>query len=1141
MASTLADAAARRRIAEDLDTTLIVEAAAGTGKTTELVGRIVSVVATGHRGATLESIIAVTFTEKAAGEMKLRLREALEKTLGLARADDPAHQRLEHALSQLEVARIGTIHSVCADLLREHPVAARVDPLFEVTTEPEAKRFLDSVFDQWFQRTLADPPEGVRRLLRRRPRRKDRLPPRELLREAAWDLVEHRDFDAPWRRETFDRDPCLDQLVSALHEVGALASLGRERDPLAINLKELQRFIEDLDHREAVAERDYDGLEAELSELARHWSWKRTGRGNLYAKGYPREKVLGARDAVKNQLEDVLTRCEAELAAYLHAELKPLVADYDEAKAAAGKLDFFDLLLRTRDLLTKDRGVRTRLQGRFTHLFVDEFQDTDPLQADMLRLLAAAEPGETDPEEVRLVPGKLFIVGDPKQSIYRFRRADVALYERVKRKLLASGASIVDLTTSFRGSPEIQQAVNAAFAPVMADGGATQARYVPLTPFRQPLANQPALIALPVPRPYNENGYITNYAIDASYPDAVAAFIEFLVRKSNWTVLEPGSDERVRIQPRHVCILFKRFRAWEGADVTIQYTRALENRRIPHVLVGGRSFHARDEILALRNALTAIEWPEDELSVYATLRGPLFALSDDALLVFRSVSGSLHPFKRLELDSLPPAARDVAEGLAVLKGLHLARNRTPIADTISQLLETTRASASFAFWTAGDQALANVAQLLDIARRFENSGARSFRAFVDHLHEEAELGEAPDAPIVEEGTEGVRMMTVHSAKGLEFPVVILADPTAPQAPRNATHWVDPDKKLWVKRLAWCTPAELSEHADEVLRREREQSIRLTYVAATRARDLLVVPVLGVPHTDEDRQEGWVDVLYPAFFPRPDESRSPQVAAGCPPFSTESVLDELGSVSVSPGLHRPRVGGHSVVWWDPATLHIDIGDNPGLHRDEVLREDDRGVNAAESSAAYEAWLEERMRLLERGAMPSIRLVAAREVSGLAGVAVEHAATDVKREGRPGGRRFGELVHVILADVSLTATLDDVARMANMHGRSLGSPDDEVRAAVEAVSAALRHPLLSAAARSAAVRRESPVSLELEDGTLAEGVVDLAFKEEAGWAVVDFKTADELDAYRGAFEAQVAVYVTAIARATGLATRGVLLGV
>ena len=215
----------------------------------------------------------------------------------------------------------------------------------------------------------------------------------------------------------------------------------------------------------------------------------------------------------------------------------------------------------------------------------------------------------------------------------------------------------------------------------------------------------------------------------------------------------------------------------------------LESRRIPHVLVGGRSFHDREEIIALRNALTAIEWPDDELKVFATLRAPFFAISDEALLIFRQQVGDngdlktrrLNPMRTTDRATLDPLAIEVADALEVLRLLHVRRNHRPIAETISALLETVRAHAGIALWPNGEQALANCQRLIDMARHFER-GASSFRAFVEKLEDDAEQGEADEAPIVEEGVEGVRVMTVHKAKGLEFPVVF--SPTRLAAPRE---------------------------------------------------------------------------------------------------------------------------------------------------------------------------------------------------------------------------------------------------------------------------------------------------------------------------------------------------------------------
>jgi len=204
---------------------------------------------------------------------------------------------------------------------------------------------------------------------------------------------------------------------------------------------------------------------------------------------------------------------------------------------------------------------------------------------------------------------------------------------------------------------------------------------------------------------------IVDWRINESFPDAVAAWIRWLVNESGWTVQEEGG--KVPIRPRHIAILFRRFRNFE-TDVTRPYVRALEARRIAHVLVGGRSFHDREEVVALRNALTAIEWPDDELKVFATLRGPLFALGDEALLAFRQNAdeGSLknrrlNPMQAIDRTTLDSSAAEVADALELLRRLHIGRNHRPIAQTITMLLEAVRAQAGIALWPTGEQALAN--------------------------------------------------------------------------------------------------------------------------------------------------------------------------------------------------------------------------------------------------------------------------------------------------------------------------------------------------------------------------------------------------------------------------------------------------
>ena len=1281
----LVDQPARDRIRHALDDTLIVEAAAGTGKTSELVRRIVNVLADGR--ARVDRLVAVTFTEKAAGELKLRLRAGLERARADALAPDPRPSasdprppasgprppastvsHLEHALAHLEEAHVSTIHGFCAELLRERPVEARIDPRFEVLTEPDAERLFGQAFDLWLQAQLEDPPEGVRRSLRRTSRFSRFADPdqgngpADRLRRAGWALCDWRDFPAAWTREPFDREAVIDEVVAHLHAFADLAerAQNKKKDGLYFHTWPARRLSQDIRSAEKAGPRDHDGVEAALVELASDYKFKkdvRKGYGAEYAPGITRASVLHAHAGLVEILEHFRNLADADLAALLQAELLGSIARYQALKDEEGRLDFVDLLVRARDLVKANADARADFQRRFTHLFVDEFQDTDPLQAELLLLLSADDPAVEDWRRVTPVRGKLFIVGDPKQSIYRFRRADVAVYQEVRDLLAARGAGLVQLTTSFRSAPSIQRVVNAAFAPVMTGSRDTlQADYVPLAAARSDPEGQPAIVALPVPEPYGRKR-VAATAIDRSLPDAVGAFVEWLVQKSGWTVTErrheyggrhpapirpasglrppaSGDRRRVPIAPRHVCLLFRRFDSW-GRDVTRDYVEALEARGVPHLLVGGKTFHAREEVETMRAALAAVEWPDDELSVFATVRGSLFAVSDELLLEYRTRFGRLHPFRipeeaggqRPEAGDdhtvAPPASADspasgprppasgprppasgprppasgprpptsgpapasdfqpITSALSLLADLHRRRNEVPVTETIGRLLAATRAHAGFVLRPSGEQALANVLQIAELARQYQSSGGISFRGFVEKLREEAEEGGTSEAPILEEGSDGVRLMTVHKAKGLEFPVVILADITAKVARTTASRYIDGERRLCALRLAGWAPLDLLQHEALEVERDRAEGVRLAYVAATRARDLLVVPAVGDEPYPPD---GWIAPLNAADLPASDRRRDAAPAPGCPAFGKDSVLerpdgDPATSLTVAPGLHsfqasgdRPQAPGrhrvsdsvaadgsearslkpgarqHSVVWWDPRALDLNREGRYGLRQEDLIGKDAPADVVARDLAAYLAWRDARDAAVASGKEPSLRVRTvtefvkdpgsvtpgapeARSPKPEAGVAL----VDLERSAsRPSGARFGALVHAVLALVALDAGADDVREMAELQGRILGAPPEEVAAAAEVAAAVLGHDVLARARAAAAAgrcRRESPLVVRADDGTLLEGAVDLAFEEDGRWVVVDFKTDRELEDQLEAYRRQVRLYADVIAQATG----------
>jgi len=1152
----LADAADRERIRTSLDETFAVEAAAGTGKTTVLVDRIVNVLAAGR--TTVDKLVAVTFTEKAAGELKLRLRAELEtrRKKEAAKGQAEAAAALADALANLEQAHVSTIHTFCADLLRERPVEARVDPRFTMLTDPQAQALFGAVFRDWLQARLEAPPPGVRRALRRRGY--DDEGPIGRLERAAWTLADWRDFTAPWDAGTFDPVSRVDALVEEVFRFAALTAMRADaQDPLYLDTEPARRFTGEVRLSEQVRARDDDGLEAQLVSLDGYkFRNARKGRKTSpYGKGVLRQQVVDAHAQLVTRLGDFHRDADADLAARLRDELVTAIDAYEDAKARAGALDFLDLLVRARDLVRDSRDVRAAFQARFTHLFVDEFQDTDPLQAEILLLLASADPAETDWRAVRPAPGKLFVVGDPKQSIYRFRRADVGIYEAVREQLRRHGAACVALRSSFRAVPEIQHAVNAAFAPRMTgDAVAVQAHYVPLAAVRPPQAGQPAIVALPVPKVKMWNGRPTKSSLAEGQPAAVAAFVHWLVKDSGWTVTDrerPG--ERAPIQPRDVCLLFRRFdtRSFEGpmVDVTRPYVQALEARELPHLLVGGKSFHEREEVETLRTALAAIEWPDDELSVFGTLRGALFAFGDDVLLDYWSRAKHLHPFRPLDVTpELPEPLHGVSAALTLLRDLHHKRNQRPVAATIALLLDASRAHAIFALRPSGDQALANVQYVGELARQYEAGGGLSFRGFVERLREEAGETRAAEAPILEEGSDGVRLMTVHKAKGLEFPVVVLVDIGAELSRGSASRWVDTEGRRCAVSLAGWAPAELRQHEPLEVQRDEAEGVRVAYVAATRARDLLVVCATG-----DLPCPGWVDPLNAALYPVEDRRREARREAWAAAFGRDTTIDRADTIpftSVEPGIHAfEGEEPYEVTWWDPARLDLDRQPSFGLRREELIAKDAAPGVVDAGKEAFARWRVSREAAVEQGRRATHRVVTVRARAAQLAEQAGSGDPEVRVEVLPrppgiaaSGVRFGALVHAVLALVPFDADASGVGAVAAQQARVLGADAAETEGATRVVAAALAHPTfvpLRAAASAGRLRREVPVALAEPDGPLVEGVVDAAFENGDGWVVVDFKTdADPAEALE-AYARQVRLYATAIARATGRPAHGILL--
>jgi ATP-dependent exoDNAse (exonuclease V) beta subunit len=452
-----------------------------------------------------------------------------------------------------------------------------------------------------------------------------------------------------------------------------------------------------------------------------------------------------------------------------------------------------------------------------------------------------------------------------------------------------------------------------------------------------------------------------------------------------------------------------------------------------------------------------------------------------------------------------------------------------------------------------------VLHVAELARRYEAEGGISFRGFIDELREQAEDGQAGEAPILEEGSDGVRIMTVHKAKGLEFPVVVLADITAKLQPSAASRYLDPASGTCAVRLAGCSPVDLIEHEADELQRDEAEGVRLAYVAATRARDLLVIPAVG----DQER-EGWIEPLNRAIYPPLERRREAASAPGCPEFRfRDSVLmrpngDPALPTTVSPGLHTlespndqspdSQSSNHQIVWWDPRNLHLGAEPPLGIRRSELIVKDVPKAIVDAGVTSYRTWRDSRETAVAAASPQAIvaqtatAWARARDINAKESPNVE--VIEIPRdEGRPGGLRFGTLVHAVLATVALDADGDSIERVTASQGRALGATDEERASAARVVETVLQHPVLERARTAATLnrcRREAPIAWRAPSGALIEGTIDLAFNEGGRWIVVDFKTDEELRR-AGDYTAQVALYGEAVTAATGESADTILLRV
>jgi ATP-dependent helicase/nuclease subunit A len=1092
----LADAAWRQMIERRLDLNMLVEAGAGSGKTHSLASRMAAGIVSGRYQ--VDDLAAVTFTRKAAAELRGRFQLALERGLPASAGDERA--RIERALAGLERLFAGTIHSFCAHLLRERPVEAGVAPGF---TE------LDALQDETSRR------RAWRDYLAQL--REQQSPELDELQQAR---ISARDLDHAFQQVcTFDEVDFPVGTATKPDLEGARAAV----DGFRRQLNRLMPKTPDPDAKCKALEKALQfgrllraarkGRDADLVEALRCWEHRPEITMKWWA-GQRNDQL-----AIRERLEHLIDEFQADtvhpfLATWRHyvyrTAMTVLIGARDHARDRRRRtltLNYGDLLAAAASLLRRNRPVRAAMQRKYRWLLVDEFQDTDPIQAEVMLLLAADESDGSgvdasgvvaDPFALRLRAGALFVVGDPKQSIYRFRRADIDVYYRVAQSIERGGGKVVPLTTSFRARPALCRWNNHVFTRLL-PGAATahQAGFAPLDPDprwkpqRSTPMGETGRCTLTAP------GDVNRHRIAEWDSERIARFIR--------SELDAG-----RAVPSDFLVLTRKRKSLR------LYAAALEAAFVPVEVSGAGAFGGSPAVLALVDLLRALADPADAVAVIGVLRGRLFGVSDRQLFEHRQAGGhfGLSARRRSEDDARERRGQvGVLEALDCLEGFLRAVRALPLAAAVERIVEDCGLLALAASEDAG-AAAGDVLHAVDIVRA-EAEGGGGLADAADALEQAAESSEIESVPLEPGRPAVVRVMNLHKAKGLEARVVFLADPLG-AARKTADVRIVRDGAtargyLAISKAVGEFGSQVIAHAegwDDHQARElafvEAEETRLLYVAATRARELLVV----------SRWDGTGSVR--PWAPLDQHLRdAPELEIGSPVVSRTG---ERGDLSVksrnSAELARAR---RRQAAWQPSW---------GVTR--------AGGHQADTTMA-------RAEGAERGyaARPAID-----------GPPAAGARADA-------GPAWGSLVHALLEHAAKhgDATRADLARLAAW--LVVETPDIQpyIEDAVDLVEHVRAEPFWAEAHAGAEAQAEVPFSIRIAPGErcagfepadiprVVRGVIDLVYRAPDGWRILDYKTDVSLapgETLLARHTAQLACYAAAWERATSqkAAARGIV---
>jgi ATP-dependent helicase/nuclease subunit A len=1032
---------------------VVVTAGAGTGKTRTLVARFLSLLA---GGLPLRAIVAITFTNKAAREMRNRVREEMRRYLRRIDLGAEERRRWQELYAELDGARIGTIHSLCTEILRGHPAEARIDPLFSVLDEGQAnllrgkavrdtmawaadtetvidlfavmgERILQATLDSLLQRRLeareafegmaADVLDGwEKELTERQGSVLEALRSEQAWKTATEFLRAHAALTPDDRMETARLDALM-----ATNEAGG--TICEQLD----SLRRLERIS-----LVGGSQAAWAGGACERDEVKEAL---RTLRGLWHQ----RADLLGL----------VLTPIDAQLAALtpaLRAAFEHVVAGYEALKEGRNALDFDDLELLALELLKNNAETRHRWQEEVASLLVDEFQDTNGRQRDLVRILNGDR-------------GRLFIVGDAKQSIYRFRGADVAVFREEREQAQLGGGAVYSLDVSYRAHRGLIQGLNALLRPVLGEDADEQRPW--LEPFAPIVAHrgepdwgyQEPYLELCLTVGTKKEGALERAA------DALAGRLVELVEGSRPS--QRGGEGAIGYGD--IAILCRASNAF-GV-----YENALERAGVPFLTVAGRGFYNRPEIRDLLNALQALTDPTDDLALVGLLRSPVLGLSDAALYTLcHGRNARLWEIVNRQGALQGEESQRLARVVDIIGGLNRRAGRSSVADLLKGFLDTTDYRA--ALIRAGEMRSArNVSKLLSDAAASGIVSAGEFLEYVKGLRDSGTReGEARAA------AEGVvQILSIHAAKGLEFPVVVIGDVTSSGSGHDSV-LIDPDLGVLLPlkgESGMAAAYRLGKARNED--RDAAESDRLLYVAATRAREKLLLSGCITLRQDgtPSRMGRWLDAISSADgFGLPDTG-IPYDGEGSEARQFDWMLDDsaVRCVIYEPGhrVHRARLreGRRSPEPMDlppallgPVVSRRAVPDEPTAIGERIpLPRPWRAVATARAAGAA-AWVV--------GSLVHQALAAWRFPSDGFG---EWLAGQVRQYGISDSRDIGQVV------------AESTRLMARFRAHSL-------------------HATMAAAERRF---HEVPFSL-LTDGQVESGVIDVLFQKGGVWTVVEFKT-------------------------------------